>query len=260
MLKLRCAPLDLKYDEVTQELFMGGKKLEQQPRLLGQIYDVLYDRLFAAVADQKLQLYAMYRGVAANRGDEEKLRKAGLKFDITIMPPVMLGKEYNKTFGHYHEAGRHTSFPELYEVLHGNVHFLLQKRKGENGEVEEVRLLKAKEGDKIVIPAEFGHIMINPSKKHTLITLNALERTFRNDYKPFIDKKGGAYYEIAEGFVANKNYGKPPRIKVLKPIEMEGFPKNKCLYRIFIEDPERFMFLAAPMKLQQAQPKPEEKH
>jgi glucose-6-phosphate isomerase len=134
------------------------------------------------------------------------------------------------------------------------------QKKDEKGNAEEVRLLKAKEGDKIIIPAEFGHIMINPSKTQTLITLNVLERTFRNDYKPFIEKKGGAYYELAEGFVANKNYGRPPRIKVLKPIEMAGFPKNKCLYRIFAENPESFMFLAAPVKLAQAQPKPEEKH
>ncbi len=245
MLKLRCSPLDLKYDELAQELFFEGKKLVPQVRLLGQVYDVLYDKLFAAVADHKMALYYMHRGIARKQ-DEEKIKKSGLRFDVTVMPAVMLGKEFNKTFGHYHEPVRGTVFPELYEVLHGQAHFLFHKKRPGSNNVDEVRLVKAREGEKIIIPPEFGHIMINPSRNRTLITIKASERSFRNDYRPFIEKKGGAYYDVVGGLVPNPNYESPPRVKVLKPVDVPGFPKKKCIYRIFLENPGSLAFLTNP--------------
>jgi len=247
MLKLKCSPLDLRYDELTHELFFEGRKLAPQVRLLGQVYDVLYDKLFAAVADQKMPLYYMYRGVARKR-DEEKIKKSGLRFDVTVMPALVLGREFNKTFGHYHEPVHGTFFPELYEVLRGQVHFLLHKKRAGSNDVEEVRLVKAREADKIIIPPEFGHIAINPSKTKALVTIKASERSFSNNYRPFIEKKGGAYYELVDGFAPNPSYENPPKIKVLKPVETRAFPKKKCIYRIFLEDPGRLRFLTSPSK------------
>ncbi|MCX6767457.1 MAG: hypothetical protein NTY90_01865 [Candidatus Micrarchaeota archaeon] len=244
MLKLRCAPLDLKYDDLAQELFFEGKKLVPQTRLLGQVYDALHDELFAAVADQKTPLYYMYRGVARKR-DEERIRKSGLRFDVTVMLPMLLGKEFNKTFGHYHEKIRGAEVPELYEVLSGSAHFLLQTRRPGSSEVDEVRLVKAREGDKVIIPPGFGHITVNPSKTKALVTLKAADKGLVTDYHAFIEKKGGVYYDLVDGLAANHGYEKPPKAKVLKQIEVRDFPKRKCIYRVFLENPERFQFLTS---------------
>jgi len=243
MIVIKRSPCEFRYDEVSQELFLDGKKLEPNTRLLGQLYDVLYDRLYAAVADHKMALYLMYRGIS-RRQDENRIRKSGLRFDATVMPPMVMGKEFNKTFGHYHEPVKGAELPELYDVLSGQAHFLLQRRRSGSNDVDEVRLFKAREGDKIVIPPGFGHVTINPSRTRTLVTMKVAERNSRNDYRPFIEKKGGAYYETSRGFIPNRNYEKLPRVKVLKPIEVEGFPKKKCIYRIFLENPERLAFLA----------------
>src|SRR5258708_74520 len=73
-------------------------------------------------------LYNVYRHLARPE-DVELVEKNRLSYDITILPPVMLGKEFNKTLGHYHAniPGSAIAHPEVYEVLSGTALFLLQK-------------------------------------------------------------------------------------------------------------------------------------
>ena len=47
------------------------------------------------------ELYYMYRNVARCE-DRRIIERHGLRFDITLIPPGMIGQEYNKTVGHYH--------------------------------------------------------------------------------------------------------------------------------------------------------------
>ena len=51
-------------------------------------------------------------------------------YDLTVIPSRDLCGEWVKTKGHYHPknpAG--TGYPEIYEVIEGEVHYLLQSRK-----------------------------------------------------------------------------------------------------------------------------------
>lgn len=82
--------------------------------------EVLYDQKWAASAGN-LKLYYMYRGVK---------KKDGLRYDITIIPPRMLGKEFVKTKGNRNSD----DFLEFYTVLAGKALFLMQKvRKSSEG-------------------------------------------------------------------------------------------------------------------------------
>ncbi len=59
-----------------------------------------------------------------------------------------------------HPKLRYT-YSELYEVLERDAHYLLQR--AQNGErVDEVILVKATRGDKVIIPPNYGHVTINP--------------------------------------------------------------------------------------------------
>ena len=64
-------------------------------RLAGEMRELFYA---PAVVDSKQQLYFMYHGICLNK-DQELIERHGLRYDITIMPPALIGPEYVKTMG-----------------------------------------------------------------------------------------------------------------------------------------------------------------
>src|SRR5258708_20334003 len=72
--------------------------------------------------------YEVYGGVHLAE-HESIIKNHHLTYDITILPSMMLGKEYNKTIGHYHAniPGTTIDHPQLYEVLHDRGFFILPK-------------------------------------------------------------------------------------------------------------------------------------
>lgn len=186
------------------------KKIKDVKPDVRRLYDmkkVIYDKEWLKTA-LNFNLYYMYRGVK---------EKDGLKYNITIIPPRMLGKEFVKTKGHYHIG----KYGELYIVLKGKAIYLLQKEK--NGKIEDVYYVRAKKGDYIIVPPDYGHITINPSLEE-LKMADWSSKKCKSDYKPIERKKGGCYYYTKSGWVKNKNYKKVPKLHYKRPIKT--FPKN----------------------------------
>jgi glucose-6-phosphate isomerase len=157
-------------------------------------------------------LYYMYRGVE---------RDNDLRYDITVIPPLMFGSEYNKTKGHYHY-----SHPELYVVLKGQAIFLIQKG---IDEISEVYFIKAKEGDAIIIPNNSGHFTINPTADTVLELSNWSSINSKFDYKPVEIKKGACYYYTTKGWIKNQNYKQVPELKQKEPLN--EIPKDLTFLR-----------------------------
>jgi len=68
----------------------------------------------------------MYDGVALP-DDRPAIERAGLRFDLTVLRPAIIGEEPVKTLGHYHNlAPGGLPYPELYQVVFGHAHFVLQ--------------------------------------------------------------------------------------------------------------------------------------
>ena len=176
-------------------------------RHLYDMKSVLYDKKWLKTAPN-LELYYMYRGVK---------NKNGLRYDITVIPPLMLGKEFAKTKGHEHLKNN----PELYEVLEGEAIFLAQKRKGDS--VSDIYAVKAKKGEAVVIPPGYGHATINPSKK-TLKMANWVDKNCQSDYSPIGKRKGFCRFYLKAGWVKNKNYKNIPELRFEKPLK--STPKN----------------------------------
>ncbi len=223
----------------------GGRIIEPSIRRLSDMLDVIYDREWLASVrnPEEVELYYMYRDLALSRDDREVMVRERLRYDITIIPPMNLGREFVKTKGHCHPPvpGNSFSYPELYEVLEGNAHYLLQKE-------DDVILVNAEKGDKVVIPPGYCHITINPSSRE-LRMANLVSSEFESDYGPIIEKKGGAYLELIDGsFVENKNYDNLPGIRELAPPDLDifGLGESRDIYALLQEAPERFRFLNAP--------------
>lgn len=169
--------------------------------------NVLYDKEWAKKS-RNIKLYYMRRGVK---------EKNGLRYDATIIPPRMLGKEFVKTKGNRNS----NNFLEFYTVLRGQALFLMQKARGKI--VKDALAIKAEEGDSVIEPAGYAIITINPSKK-VLKTGNWIPEENKNTYKEMEVMNGACYFYTKSGWIKNKNYKSVPKLRFEKPLK--SMPKN----------------------------------
>ncbi|MCK9578461.1 cupin domain-containing protein [bacterium] len=168
-------------------------QLTPDTRKLDDMRNVLADREWANTAENQ-DLYYMYRGVEEN-GD--------LRYDITVIPPLMIGEEYVKTKGHYH-ASKHSEF---YIVLEGEAIYLMQKYDG-----SDCYFVKAKTGEAVIIPGEYGHITINATDKE-LKMANWISKNCISEYESIAEKKGACWFYTKSGWIKNNNYENVPPLR-----------------------------------------------
>jgi len=173
-------------------------KLTPDVRNLDDMREVLFDQEFAKNTEN-VGLYSMYRGIEENNG---------IRYDITIVPARTLGQEFVKTKGHYHIG----KYGEVYTVLEGQAIYLMQ-RKVTASEIAHVYAVKAKKGDVVVIPSNYGHITINPSETEDLKMANWVASECKSDYSDFEKLQGGCYYYTKNGWVKNDHYRIVPELK-----------------------------------------------
>jgi glucose-6-phosphate isomerase len=227
------------------DLEFGGKRRKPDIRRLYDMKDVIYDQRWLTTAED-FDLYYMYRDLFLSRSDGEKLREHGLRYDITIIPPGMLGREYIKTAGHYHPKvpnGRVT-FPELYEVLDGEALYLLQ-----NLDLSDVVVVNASAGDKVLVPPNYGHITINRSNK-TLKMANFVARNFSSLYDPYKEKAGGAYFFTREGWIKNDRCPEAAQLRRVQAPDSSslrklGLAKGREMYPL-LREPGLLDYLIKP--------------
>lgn len=223
-------------------------------RRLEDMQDVLLD----STAFGPDELYWMYRNVALPE-DRPLIEKLGLRYDITVLRPGKIGREYIKTYGHYHplKPGTAISYPEVYEVLHGTALYILQKKGACTGRVEQFISVIAEPGDKVVIPPNFGHVTVNIGDE-PLVMANWVAREFSSEYEDFRSLRGAAYYavQLSDGpaFTFNDNYQVVNSISTSKPVDYPHFElyKNKPMYHLIKEAPEKLDFLLNPEYYQTA--------
>jgi len=182
------------------------KNIKPDIRYLKDIKDVIYDKKWLKTASDNLELYYMYRGT------KERDNK---RYDITIIPPKMLGKEFIKTKGHKHSPR------ETYVVLKGKAIFLIQKTKGKI--IEDVFAIKANQKDIIIIPPNYDHVTINPFNEELQLG-NWISKNCKNNYKSIKKMNGACYFYIKPAknkttWIKNKNYKKIPKLRFKKPLK-----------------------------------------
>jgi glucose-6-phosphate isomerase len=232
------------------KLKFGAQLIEPDVRRLSELREVAFDSAWFDGAFD-CDAYYMYRDLSLTNDDAEIVRRLDLRYDITIIPPFSMGLEFIKTHGHYHPRVnpklRYT-YPELYEVLDGEAHYLLQR--AQNAEkIDTVILVKATRGDKVIVPPNYGHVAINPSER-TLKMANWVSRSFQSVYEPYANLRGAAYYELINGrLLRNRAYHAVPDISIAYPHEVpdQGLARRKSMYEL-IEEPHLLEFLTAPEK------------
>lgn len=206
------------------------------------------EKVYVREAEPKKELYYMYRYFEANK-DKAIFEENDLEYDITVINNGTVGKEYIKTKGHYHALVPKTtiSYPELYEVITGQIEYLVQTKPNKNKETDVV-IIKAKKGDKIVIPPGFGHVSINVGET-VAVSSNVQKRDLPagSDYGGFEFFRGGAMYRTKNGWEKNPEYI-IKSIRNVKPKEKPswGAEFKKPLYHSIINSPKKFNYITHP--------------
>lgn len=239
--------LDLQADNHQLHFGPGVTEVTPAVRTLEDARYSLYDRKAAGPEI----LYWMYRQVARTV-DLELLQRLGLIFDVTIIRPGLVGREYIKTVGHYHslKPGTNVAYPEVYEVLAGEATFLLQRATATPGRVDDVVVVTAHPGDKVVMPPGYGHITINAGNEYLVMT-DMVAAANQSVYGDIQSLQGGAYFHIdagAEAWVRNRKYNGTPALRRLAARDYPefGLHSDRPMYQLILEQANAFRFLTHP--------------
>ena len=250
------AGYQLKFDEQTAGIsFQRGMRMPgYSTRELDDLRPVLLD----ADADGPEVIYWMYRD--CGRLEDAALGAAhSLRYDLTAFRAVTLGREFMKTSGHYHPQipGRREAYPEVYEVLYGEALYVMQAVDDPAASpvetvVEDVIMCRVSAGQKIIMPAGYGHATVNTQDKPLLVS-NWVSNRFSSFYGPVEDTRGFAWDVVDDGgepgYVTNANYrrGIPPvRWAEVQEVPELGLTWGQPMYQACAEAPAKFAFLNDP--------------
>jgi glucose-6-phosphate isomerase len=193
-------------------------------------------------------LYFMYR-YFEDTGDAPVFEANKAEYDITVIKSGEIGPEPIKTVGHYHATvpGTEVTYPEVYEIIEGEITYLLQTAPDDKQAVEVV-IIEAKAGDKVIVPPGYGHISINRGLSVAVSSnIQRSDLPASANYDTIKETNGAALYFTGDGWQENYNY-KVHSLRHVTPKEKPewGILKNKPLYTSFIENPGSFKWLNEP--------------
>ena len=111
------------------------------------------------------------------RQDAEVWKNAKVCYGIVYFDPGTFGGEYVKSSGQYHaiQPGQTAATPEVYTVLVGTGHFMLQKSKPPYDEITDAVLVEVNAGESFIVPPDYGHLQINPTNEPLVFSYCASE-------------------------------------------------------------------------------------
>jgi glucose-6-phosphate isomerase, archaeal len=235
--------IGIKLEDIGLVFDQENFPVEPKTRMYSEAKDVYVEK-----EAQEQELYYMYRYFEGN--DQEGLfEKNKLEYDVTVLKAGLVGHEYIKTSGHYHGyvPGTEITYPEVYEVIEGEIEYLLQTHPDAEGNVDVV-VVSAQAGDKVVVPPNYGHISINKGADIAVSSnLQFRDLPATADYETLKTYLGGALFLTDKGWENNDQYNIRSLKKVTPREKFEwGLQKDKPLYTSFIESPEKFDFLVNP--------------
>ena len=253
-ISLECG-LSVKLDNISFKLILDESLLlekEPEERKLEELQSVLYQK----DVQEPEKLYTLFNNVGSARA-RNFLLEHGLRYDIGIMPPLKIGTEYIKTIGHYHakSPGMILPYAEVYEIVSGRAHFLLQKQdEKDDSIVTDIVWLEAKKGDRLIMPPDYAHVTINPGPE-ALVLSNLAAVSGAQSYSRIVKMGGFAYFNIEEGgnstFVRNPKYIDVPPIRKVpfKDLGETGIDSTQPIYTTVLKEPKKFSFITKPQLL-----------
>ena len=179
---------------------------------------------------------------------EDKELWDNISFDIIVIQPGKLGKEYKKTVGYYRSfAENGYRYPEVYQVAEGYVEFFLQQPSQNHVRIKDALMIRAQRFDVVVIPPIYGVTLINPSEKKAIISrIRATEvEEISEQYK---QTQGECYYRMEEDkWDFNEKYEEIPMLRLEDPQnKWKSIKRGIPMYASYVYNPKKFQGLVEP--------------
>ncbi|HZS92366.1 MAG TPA: glucose-6-phosphate isomerase family protein [Chloroflexota bacterium] len=247
------AGVEVSYDPARHDVVLGpGVQAEAwRTRRAAEMRDVLPPEVSAEI-DPDEPLYSMINGVY-HTGDLAMASRSPLRYELTVLPPRRLGREYVKTLGHIHSPAPSgaLTYAEVYEVLLGRAHFLFFRMHPDGEEVEEMVVVEAGPGDRVVVPPGYHHLSVNPGDE-AMIFSDLIDRSAATDYSLLRARGGAPYVCVATAtgprYEPNPRYGSAPAPRHVRARDLPGhelLPRIP-LYRMALDAPGALAFLSDP--------------
>lgn len=218
--------LPVAFDAKTCELILG-EELNEPSYRIRKLHDL--KAVWASPIEEPDQVVYRYTSGLHFKEDATLWANANVAYGIVIFTPGVFSGEYVKSSGQFHPPVLPCNMgtPEIYTVLSGKGHFLLQKASPPFEKIEDAVLVEVHAGETFVVPPDYGHLQINPGKE-PLVFSYAVMDGMSGCYDPFKERKGAIYYEMAngkDGFVFNSNYPDRLPLRMLKASELCQLPE-----------------------------------
>ena len=203
------------------------------------------------IMDTDRPLYYMYRDVR-KKEDASTISLSPYRFDITVILPGMIGKEFYKTIGHVHPITPFCSIPytytEVYSVIYGTAHYILQKYSEDLSKVIDIVDLVVNPFEHVLIPSFYGHVTVNSTDK-PLVMANILYKDFVSNYEPYLKHRGAAIYLVKDGEKISQEFNTKycnlpdPRNANAVNFQAPFLRFNESMYDQWIRNMNKFSYL-----------------
>ncbi len=182
------------------------------------------DPVWANGADEDDRVIYRYSSPLWFSDDADAWSQAGVGYGIVYFPPGVYGGEYVKSLGQYHAIlpGHTMATPEIYTVLAGRGHFMLQRSTPPYDAVEDAVLVEVNAGETFLVPPDYGRLQINPTDGPLAFSY-AVRHPLMSNYEPYRRFRGAIYYEMADGperFVFNPRYPRRVPLRVIQAAKL----------------------------------------
>lgn len=160
--------------------------------------------------------------------DADMWERAGIGYGIVFFSAGVYAGEYVKSSGQYHAIleGDSAATPEIYTVLLGRGHFMLQRSTPPYEDIGDVVMVDVNAGETFVVPPDYGHLQINPTEG-PLVFSYTVKNPLTSNYEPYRRFQGAMYYEMAETtarFVFNPRYPRRVPLRIVRAADFCQLP------------------------------------
>ncbi len=237
------------FDTESSELILGDG-LNDPSYCVRNLHDL--KAVWAKPIEEDDQVIYRYTSALHLKEDAPVWKKANMAYGIVIFVPGTFSGEYVKSSGQYHPPVQPCNMgtPEIYTVLSGVGHFLLQKASPPFSKIEDAVMVEVQEGETFVVPPDYGHLQINPGPE-PLVFSYAVMDGMKGCYDPFKTRKGAIYHEMAEGeerYVFNGRYPDHVPLRVLRAADLCQLPElnERVTYQAIRDRLPELPFLTDP--------------
>lgn len=241
--------LPVSFDTETCELILGTG-LNQPNYCVRRLHDL--KEVWANPIQEADQVIYRYTSALHFRDEAAIWQKANVAYGIVIFVPGTFSGEYVKSSGQFHPPVQPCNMgtPEIYTVLSGVGHFLLQKASPPFDRIEEAVLVVVRAGESFVVPPDYGHLQINPGSE-PLVFSYAVMDGMKGRYDPFKKRQGAIYYEMEKRggeFVFNSNYPDRVPLHILQAGDLCQLPElnDNVTYQAIRDRLPQLPFLTDP--------------